>query len=184
MYLLLICIVCSANLGCERSSFDYASLKKAANDVCADFSDITVTSGNYADGVTPAKIEVLLKNYQGEPISNREVHLAISGDNNTLSPCSKTNNLGIAVCWLYTTTAERKRVSMMGMDSVWEYIDFTPIINNRNSGAIVAAGAHYNFVSGNKATVAAGELTSSFQLKDSFNKIRAETSILSRMPNK
>ncbi len=178
-------MVCFANMACQRSSFDYTSLKTEADDVYDKMSAITVTSGNYADGVTPAQIQVRLMNYHGKPITNYEIHLQISGEQNTLVPCTKTDATGVATCWLYTTKAETKKIVLLEAKTVWGEADFSPVAFNRSMTAVVSAGAHYpNLGSGNKATVAAGELSSSYQLKDSFNKVRAETSILSRMPNK
>lgn len=169
-------------IGCERSAFEAVLLLGDMTVPSAAHSTMTVSDLNYADGVTPAKIEIRLKNKKAIPLAGVSPHVSISGTGNVLTPCTVTDAEGKSVCWLYSTNAETKNVLMVTLD-MSEDLTFQAVSGLRGRGAIVSSGQSTR-QAGRRITSISGGWHSSFQLNDSanVNDKRGETSILYIMP--
>lgn len=104
-------------------------------------SQITVSSNNIADGVTPAVVTLLIRNSQNEPLPGLEMSLNVSGQNNTIIPCTATNSSGTANCWVYSNTSELKVVNAEGTITLSTSTMFHPAPPRNNVAGIVSSGS-------------------------------------------
>src|SRR5215212_6086661 len=76
-------------------------------------SSVTVdrATGIVADGTDQVVITVTVRDAAGKPVEGQQVTLTASGQQNAVSPISRTNGDGITTAALATTVAELKTIS-------------------------------------------------------------------------
>ncbi len=160
--------------GCQRSGIGATSSQSDEN-----VATIEVDGVQVADGVTPSTINIWLKNFKGEPLIDREVEIEVSGRGNTLIPCTKTDLNGRAQCWLVTTFAENKIVSLKGTDKTVAALFNTPK-ENRDGATFVAAGDSQVTLTGASFTTAV-DLIGPFENQTTNQDFNVRTTHLSQL---
>lgn len=171
-------------VGCNKAVFDPllpTSPTAKINDATPSlkYSKLQVSSPNMADGVNPANVTIILKTENNEPIVGYKISIKVSGSQNTIVPCTETNEDGKSVCWIYSSKAEEKEVRTVGAIELVEDTTFLPPAPIRSTFAIVSSGSFITMPTGQRIISASGIMESNIRLADSNGVIRVKTSILS-----
>lgn len=160
---------------CGNASFDpYVGGIEVASSA---MSSIAVSQNNIADGITPANVTVQLKTASGSAVANANLNLWVSGSNNVIVPCGKTDEKGMARCRFYTTTAESKTVRASGDVTLWADTNFMAPKPSRSAVAIVSSGAVITLPSGHKIISTTGISETPARQRDSYQVVRLHSSI-------
>lgn len=165
-------------IGCGRSSFLNGQPAAPKNTTPSlKVSDVQISQGNVADGVTPAEVTVTLKNDQGEPIVGAPMTLTVSGSDNVVVPCTNTDVHGIARCRVYSTKAETKTFTFNGSMFAVKDVDFFTQRPQRAAFSFVGSAAVDQLPSGHKIISSSGLVEGPVTMRDSNGVIRVYTSI-------
>jgi hypothetical protein len=174
-----------ALLSCTNSSFDAFMLPtpEVTDAPSTEASDIEISGDNIADGITPARVTLTLRTAKRLPIVGMTPAIAVSGTQNIVVPCTTSDANGTSHCWLYTTRAELKTISIVGVVSMSKEVSFTQPVPLKSNFAFVSSASDVTAVSGHRIISTSGIIESDFVQKDSTGKIRLRSSVLSSVIN-
>lgn len=178
IYTILFLVIVVICLGCSRSSFNSQKSLDSLDGVPNEFnSSLEVTDNNVADGITAAVVTIKVMDVKKSPVSNMEVQISVSGSENVITPCPKSDSNGLSRCQIYSTRSEKKMVKLAGKLNFAVETMFSPPRAEKSGAAIVSAGISETVSSGHRMIVTAGVPETPAQLLDNSNVQRAQTSI-------
>lgn len=116
-------------------------------------STIHVSYPSIADGVTATEVTVTLKSARNMPVVDEHVSIEVTGNDNVIIPCSKTNSTGVSKCRVYSTLAEIKKIMVieplpLQRDVVFEApalsIHFGEIVSSSSLETMTLNSGHYS----------------------------------------
>lgn len=184
---LFLAFASCALMACHNSAFDSAmSVVEPIMDPhmpSAEKTEISISDDNFADGVTPALVQVKLKSGMGAPVVGANIGIEVSGTNNVVVPCTSSDQQGLSKCWVYTTKAEIKRIRITGAINKTADLSFQPPLPLRNNFAFVSAATDQKLPSGHRIISTAGIVEAPTRLKDVNGVVRVRTSVLGSIIN-
>ncbi len=166
-------------IGCSKASFNPSRPGTVASgDASELMSKIEVTDNNIADGTTPAEVTLIVMSQSGAPVVGAEMSISVTGYENVIIPCTKTNELGRSRCKIYSTRSERKRITARGGITLSTDTWFHAPNPTRSSFAIVSSGSSEILPSGHLMITTGGVVESPSMQTDTNGAVRAHTSIL------
>jgi hypothetical protein len=185
----VLILVLSTAISCTNSSFapfvdPISPPDQAASELpSAEMTEITVTDGNVADGITPAQVSLRIRSANGNPIEGVTMSLWASGSDNVLVPCTASDSLGQSRCLLYTTKAEVKNLKLSGPISLASWVAFAAPKPLRSNFSFVSSAMDMKLPSGRRVISTSGIVEGPFVKKDSQGVIRLRSSVLSSVIN-
>jgi len=174
-----------ALLSCTNSSFD-AYLQPALDVVDApssEASEIEISDDSVADGVTPALVTLTLRTAKRIPVVGMTPAIAVTGTQNIVVPCTASDADGRSRCWVYSTRAELKWVSIVGPISMTKEVTFARSAPLKSNFAFVSSASDARAVSGHRVISTSGISESDTVQKDAGGKVRLRSSVLSSVIN-
>lgn len=178
IYLSLLVVCAISVVGCSRSSFNVQKPFDSLSGIPSEkTSTISVSENNVADGITAAVVSVNIKDVNGLPVKEFSIHFSVTGSQNVILPCSKTDASGVSRCLVYSTQSEMKLIKVVSPVSFTVETMFHPPRPDRSGASIVSAGSSETLISGHKIVTTAGISESVNRLTDSSGVQRVQTSI-------
>ena len=171
-----------STVACSRSSFDNG-IPKAGNVPSQLKSSMSISTPNYADGSSPAEVTINVMNADGDPVWGVKLRLESTGVDNTIVPCTTSDENGISRCRIYTTRAEWKDLRALGPIELEGGTVFQPIRPQMNSLAVVTSGESVVLPGGQRVISTSGIVEHDVQLADAGGIRRVRTGILGAIIN-
>lgn len=175
---LFICLLTLVTISCgNHTGHSEAELSSSVGPDIS-LSQITISSPNIADGVTPTEIKLHLMNAKGKAVVGLKPLLTASGHHNVIVPCTVSDDQGYSVCKLYSSSAEHKSVKLWaGFEKTWDLEFFEPVIS-QFYGEIVASSIKTELNSGDMAMLSSGHITDLPDIQDSTHNSLLQTSLI------
>jgi hypothetical protein len=125
-------LVAALMVAAALSSGCHPALNKStssdSNDVVTGLiGHISVSSPNVADGLTPALVTIRIQSFIGSKISGLKLKLMVIGEENTIVPCSPSDDRGFSTCKVYSTRSEQKIFKVFGPINLSKSVMFQPV---------------------------------------------------------
>ncbi len=177
MLKLTVLMISFGSVACSQSAFDNG-IPKAGMVPSATKSWMKVSAPNYADGSSPAEITIGVMNADGDPVPGVAMELSASGVNNTIIPCTTSDANGLSRCRLYSTRAEFKEVTALGLIKLKKDVEFEPLRPQMNSMAVVTSGDSVFLPGGQRVVSSSGIVEHDVMMMDAGGVRRVRTGIL------
>lgn len=165
----------SKNLGKE---FTTESVDNNNTEASQTTSSISVTSQVVADSLARAVIAVVIRNSDNKPLSGQSLEVSVTGSGNTLSKCGVSNQDGFSLCYLSSSIAETKKVTVtIGKFSLTSSSVFTIPTQFKMIAGITSGGNVQVAPSGQRLITFVGQTLSQNNVYDSNGNLRLKANL-------
>jgi hypothetical protein len=154
----LICVT-AFQVACSRS----------ISAISMEYSTITIASDQVADGATPADITLSLRNAMNDPLPGIVMALEVTGSGNVLNSCTTSDSNGRARCRFYSTTAELKRIRVVGSVTMLAETMFVEPPAASSSFGIITSYGDETIVGGQRLVAMSGVVESDIAMPGSYS---------------